>query len=67
MDKLSTAYWQGKEPKTTEELREEIASALTAASQWLGDAEMSDDDRTLVDAQLFWLRELLKLANIEIK
>ncbi len=67
MDKLDVAYWQGKEPKTTKELQDEIQSALRAAFQWLGVTEMSDEDRALVEAQIYWLRELLKLGDIQIK
>lgn len=54
MNKNDIAYWQGKEPKSSEELREEIQSALTATEQWLDAAEISDEqDRAMVSAQIF--------------
>lgn len=68
MDKNDIAYWQGKEPKTSEELRKQIRSAVSATEDWLDAASnLSSEDRMLIYAQIFWLKQLLKLAHIEIK
>lgn len=68
MDKSDIAYWQGKEPKTTEELKKQILSAIRASEQWLDAAKIDDeDDRMMVYAQIFWLKQLLKLARVELK
>ena len=68
MDKNDLAYWQGKEPKTSMELREQILSAIRATEQWLDAAKIDDEqDRTMIFAQIFWLKQLLKLAKVELK
>lgn len=68
MDKNDLAYWQGEEPKTSEELREQIQSALRAIQQWKDAANIEDpQDNVMIDAQIFWMKQLLKLAHIELK
>jgi ABC-type amino acid transport substrate-binding protein len=65
---LNSAYWQGSEPKNSEELRDQINRALLALKQWKSAANIpSAEDSVMIDAQVFWLEELLKLANIELK
>lgn len=65
---LDSAYWQGKEPKNSKELKEQINSALLALRQWKDAADIpSAEDSVMIDAQIFWLEELLKLADIELK
>lgn len=67
MDVNSTAYWQGKEPKTSKELKEQIEKALLVLQQWKDAANISNvQDSVMIDAQIFWLKELLKLANITL-
>lgn len=65
---LNSSYWQGKEPKNSEELREQIKNALLALQQWKDAADIaSAEDSVMIDAQIFWLKELLKLASVELK
>ena len=66
MDRIDEAYWQGKQPKTTEELQHEIRLAVQAAEEWLGAAQIDPDDSTMVYAQIYWLKQLLGLARIEL-
>lgn len=68
MDKLDTAYWQGTEPKTPQELREQIHSALRAIEDWVDAADIQNpEDSVMIEAQIFWMKQLLKLATIELK
>lgn len=68
MDKNDLAYWQGKEPKNTEELRREILSAVRASEQWLDAANIPDEqDRVMIYAQIFWLKQLLKISRVDLK
>lgn len=60
-------YWQGKEPKTSEELRTQINSAIEATRQWLWAADLKSEDSVMIEAQIFWLEQLIKLAKIELK
>lgn len=65
---VNSAYWQGKEPKNSEELREQIKNALLALQQWKDAADIPNaEDSVMIDAQIFWLKELLKLASVELK
>lgn len=67
MDKKS-AYWQGEEPKNSEELKEQIEEALLALQQWKDAANIPNiEDGVMIDAQILWLKELLYLAHIELK
>jgi len=65
---MNSAYWQGKEPKSSEELRNQINRALLALKQWLDAADIpSAEDSVMIYAQIVWLEELLKLASIKLK
>lgn len=65
---INSDYWQGKEPKNSEELKEQIDKTLLALQQWKDAANIpSTEDNVMIDAQIFWLKELLKLSNIELK
>ncbi|NMB47920.1 hypothetical protein GYA13_00540 [Candidatus Kuenenbacteria bacterium] len=64
----SAAYWQGKEPKNTEELNKQIERALLAIRQWVDVANIKNsEDRVMIEAQIVWLEELLKLSDINLK
>jgi len=64
---VNSAYWQGKEPKSSEELRKQINLALLALKQWLDAADIqSSEDSVMIYAQIIWLEELLKMAQIEL-
>lgn len=64
---VNSAYWQGKEPKSSEELRNQINRALLALKQWLDAADISSaEDNVMIYAQIVWLEELLKLSRIEL-
>jgi len=68
MDANSKMYWQDKEPKTTAELNGQIQSAMLATRQWVDAANISNsEDGLMIEAQIIWLEELLKLAEIELK
>ena len=67
MVKIDMAYWQGSEPKTNEELQDQLQEAVIAAFQWLNVAKIDDDDKMMVYAQIYWLQELLKLSRIELR
>ncbi len=68
MDKLDSAYWQGSEPKTSKELREQILSALRAIQDWKDAADIQNsEDSLMIDAQIFWMKQLLKLSKVELK
>jgi|GEM_PF-2899618 len=68
MSDLDEAYWQGKEPKTTRELREQILEAVRAIQQWKDAADIQNaEDSVLIDAQIYWLEQLLKLSKVELK
>lgn len=68
MDTNSAAYWQNKEPKSTKELNNEIKKAVLAIRQWTDAANIeSSEDSVMIEAQIFWLEELLKLAHVEFK
>lgn len=68
MDTNSAVYWQNKELKTTEELNVQIKKALLATRQWVDAANIDNsEDSVMIEAQIFWLEELLKLAKIELK
>ena len=68
MDTNSAAYWQNKEPKTTEELNTQIKNALLAIRQWVDAANIDNPENSvMIEAQIFWLEELLKLAKIELR
>ena len=63
----SKAYWQGKEPKKTEALNKQIKEAVIALEQWIDAANISNsEDGIMIYAQIFWLKELLKLSKIEL-
>ena len=65
MDTNDTAYWDGKEPKDSAELNEQVQSAVRAIQQWKDAANISrTEDGVMIDAQIFWLKQLLKLARI---
>ena len=67
MDANDIAYWDGKEPKTSEALNEQIQSAVSAIQQWKDAAGIPKiEDGVMIDAQIFWLQQLLKLARIEL-
>jgi len=73
---------QGGDIKNSQELREQIESAITAIEQdlWMLDSHICDceaklsksekkdfqDDKMFFDAQLYWLKGLLKVAHIEL-
>lgn len=68
MNKLDLAYWQGREPKTPKELGEQIHSALRAIEDWVDAADIQNsEDSVMIEAQIFWMKQLLKLAKIELK
>ncbi|EKE21537.1 MAG: hypothetical protein ACD_7C00199G0004 [uncultured bacterium] len=68
MDANSVAYWQNKEPKSTEELNKQIKSAILAIRQWTDAANIENSgDSAMIEAQIYWLEELFKLAHIELK
>lgn len=68
MDTNSDAYWQNKEPKSMKELNEQIKSAILAIRQWTDAANIErSEDSAMIEAQIYWLEELLKLAHIELK
>jgi len=68
MDKNSAAFWQNKEPKTTEELNNQIKNALLAIRQWVDAANIDNPENSImIEAQIVWLEELLKLAKTELK
>lgn len=65
---INSAYWQGKEPKNSKELRDQVDSALSALKQWKDAADIPNiEEGVMIDAQIFWLEQLLKMANIELK
>lgn len=65
---LNRSYWQGKEPKTSEELRDQIKKALLSLRQWKNIANIpSSEDSIMIEAQIFWLEQLLKIADIELQ
>ncbi len=65
---FKSAFWQGKEPKNSKELREQIKNALLAIRQNVDAANISSsEDSVMIEAQIFWLEELIKLSSIELK
>ncbi|OGH07227.1 MAG: hypothetical protein A2171_02765 [Candidatus Levybacteria bacterium RBG_13_35_9] len=65
---INSAYWQGKEPKNSQELRDQIKNALLALKQWKDAANIPNTENSvMIDAQIYWLEELLKLSNVELK
>lgn len=68
MNENSAAFWQNKEPKTTKELNTQIKNAILAIRQWVDAANInSSENSVMIEAQIFWLEELLKLGKIELK
>ncbi len=62
------AYWQGKEPKNSKELVKQINNAVLATRQWLDYADIEDAEKSvMIEAQIYWLEQLLKLAKIKLK
>ena len=57
-----------EEPKNTEELVKQINDAILATRQWVDAANIqSSEDSVMIEAQIYWLERLLKLASIELK
>lgn len=68
MDDLDRSYWQGDEPRTSLELNNQIAKAIDAIRQWKNAADIQDSESdVMIDAQIVWLEQLLKLADVEMK
>ena len=68
MDANDTAYWDGKEPKNSEELNDQIQSAVRAIQQWKDAAHIpKTEDGVMIEGQIFWLKQLLKLARIDLR
>ena len=57
-----------EEPRNTEELIKQINDAIFALRQWVDAANIqSSEDSVMIEAQIYWLEQLLKLARIELK
>lgn len=65
---IDSNYWQGEEPKNTEELNLQIESAVQAISQWVDVADsLRSEESVMIEAQIYWLEQLLKLSRINLK
>lgn len=66
--KNNSTYWQGDKPKDTKELQKQINRAILALRQWIDAANIDNaEDSAMIEAQLFWLEELLKISQIKLK
>lgn len=53
-------------PKNTKQLKTEISTAIQAIRDWLWASQVDPESFVLIDPQIEWLEDLLKIADIEL-
>jgi hypothetical protein len=57
-----------EKPRNAADLNRQISNATLAIRQWTDAADIPNgEDRAMIEAQIDWLEELLKLARVDLR